>query len=267
MQQTQDVNSRNIPHPIQREVRQRCGFGCVICGLPLYEYEHMNEWSKVKVHIAKDITLLCDRHHREKTAGLLPKTEVVKANENPYNLRNGVSKPYDLFFNGDSAEVEFGSNKFSCQANQTVTTLVPLTIDCTPLIGLRIIDQHILLNITIFDKYNQLILNIIDNQLSYSVMPWDIQLVGTVLTIRERPGRILIEFNFQPPTKIILTRGRMYFNGIELKIDKERITINKGETKQIVEGNSGVNTIGGLSIGFPKPNYGSAIYLPLVERS
>lgn len=38
-------NSRNIPLPIQREVRQRCGFGCVICGMPLYEYEHMEEWA------------------------------------------------------------------------------------------------------------------------------------------------------------------------------------------------------------------------------
>ncbi|WP_198036130.1 hypothetical protein [Salegentibacter sp. T436] len=70
-------NSRNIPLPIQREVRQRCGFGCVICGLPLYEYEHMEEWAKVKRHDAEEITLLCDRHHREKTAGLLPKAVII----------------------------------------------------------------------------------------------------------------------------------------------------------------------------------------------
>lgn len=24
--------SRDIPDPIKRDVRQRCGFGCVICG-------------------------------------------------------------------------------------------------------------------------------------------------------------------------------------------------------------------------------------------
>ncbi len=54
------INSRNIPLPIQREVRKRCGFGCVLCGLPLYEYEHMEEWAQVKRHIADEITLLCD---------------------------------------------------------------------------------------------------------------------------------------------------------------------------------------------------------------
>ena len=62
-----------IPSGIQREVRQRCGFGCVICGMPLYEYEHMKEWAIVREHVADDITLLCDQHHREKTSGLLPK--------------------------------------------------------------------------------------------------------------------------------------------------------------------------------------------------
>jgi len=35
-----EVGSRqNIPLPIQREVRQRCGFDCVICGMPLFKYE------------------------------------------------------------------------------------------------------------------------------------------------------------------------------------------------------------------------------------
>ncbi len=28
-----------IPEAMKREVRQRCGFGCLICGLTLYEYE------------------------------------------------------------------------------------------------------------------------------------------------------------------------------------------------------------------------------------
>ena len=39
--------SRNMPLPIQREVRQRCGFGCVVCGLPLYEYDHLLGWTNV----------------------------------------------------------------------------------------------------------------------------------------------------------------------------------------------------------------------------
>lgn len=80
MTESAACTSRNIPRPIQREVRQRCGFGCVICGTPLYEYEHMEEWAEVKRHVAEEITLLCDKHHKEKTNGWLPKEDVRKAN-------------------------------------------------------------------------------------------------------------------------------------------------------------------------------------------
>ena len=100
-----EISSRDIPLPMQREIRQRCGFGCVLCGLPLYEYEHLLGWANVKRHVAEEITLLCDQHHREKTAGLLPIEKVREANKMPHNLREGVSKPYDLHYSG----VESGS--------------------------------------------------------------------------------------------------------------------------------------------------------------
>ena len=72
-------SSRNIPLPIQRDVRRRCGFGCVLCGLPLYEYDHMLGWAQAQEHAANEITLLCDQHHREKTNGLLPSGAVRAA--------------------------------------------------------------------------------------------------------------------------------------------------------------------------------------------
>jgi len=55
-----------ISDPIKREVRQRCGFGCVICGVPIYDYEHMVPHTEVQEHLANNVTLLCPTHHREK---------------------------------------------------------------------------------------------------------------------------------------------------------------------------------------------------------
>ena len=152
-------NSRNIPLPIQREVRQRCGFGCVICGMPLYEYEHMEEWALVKRHVADEITLLCDQHHREKTNRLLPKEVVRKANTEPFNLREGVSKPYLLHFSGEEAIVEIGGNTFSCVDQGYGTAMVPISVDGTPLIGLILADGHFLLNLVIFNEYNSPVLH------------------------------------------------------------------------------------------------------------
>ena len=141
-------NSRNIPLPIQREVRQRCGFGCVICGVPLYEYEHLEEWAKVKRHVTEEITLLCDQHHREKTAKLLPKEVVREANSNPFNLKKGVSKQYDLHFSGKEAEITIGGNIFTCEDHGYGTAIIPISVDGTPLVGFVLGDRHLLLNLS-----------------------------------------------------------------------------------------------------------------------
>src|SRR5439155_1627187 len=55
---------RDIPEPIKRQIRQRCGFGCVLCGLPLFEYEHLKGWANVQRHMPEEITLLCDAVNR-----------------------------------------------------------------------------------------------------------------------------------------------------------------------------------------------------------
>jgi predicted restriction endonuclease len=56
-----------IPEHISRTVRQQCGFGCAICGMPFFEYEHIEEWADVKEHTVENILLLCPNHHSSKT--------------------------------------------------------------------------------------------------------------------------------------------------------------------------------------------------------
>ncbi|TCB46601.1 cell division protein [Acinetobacter terrestris] len=241
-------NSRNIPLPIQREVRQRCGFGCVICGMPLYEYEHMEEWALVKRHVSDEITLLCDQHHREKTNGFLPKQIVTEANINPYNLREGVSKPYLLHFSGSEAVVEIGGNTFSCADQGYGTAMVPISVDGTPLIGLILADGHFLLNLVIFDEFNIPLLHIKNNQLVYKPNAWDIQLVGTTLTVREDHRKILIEIQFCPPNKVIINRGRFLKNGIEILVRPKNILITNNAS--VISGCSAINCYGGLIIGY-----------------
>ncbi|WP_299122433.1 cell division protein [uncultured Winogradskyella sp.] len=253
MSVTPKIHSRNIPLPIQREVRQRCGFGCVICGIPLYEYEHMNEWAIVKRHVADEITLLCDKHHREKTSGLLPKQVVEKANLDPYNLRSGVSKPYDLYFSGNKINAVIGSNLFTylCPKN-SLSVMTPISIDGVPIVSVILMDNHLLLNIIIFDKFNNVVFEIRDNQLFYSTEPWDIQLVGTTLTIRESLGNILIEFKFTPPNLIEITRGKLLLNGVEVKIKPKEILINNNTISYI--GNLIFDCTHFLALGPHHPN-------------
>jgi HNH endonuclease len=94
---------------IKRAVRQRCGFGCVICGNPIYEYEHMVPYAQVREHTLDNITLLCDGHHRIKTGGLLPLEVVERANADPFNLRGSQSSPFYLHFGSSQASMLVGS--------------------------------------------------------------------------------------------------------------------------------------------------------------
>lgn len=264
MTKKQECNSRNIPLPIQREIRQRCGFGCVLCGMPLYEYEHMEEWAKVKRHVADEITLLCDQHHREKTARLLPKEVIWEANADPYNLREGVSKPYNLYFSGNTAEIEIGGNTFTCENKGYGTAMIPISIDEAPLLGLIMADDHLLLNLIIYDEFNAPVLHIKNNQLYYSTEPWDIQLVGTKLTVREALRKILIEIDFQPPDKVVINRGRFLRNGVEILVRPTNILVTN--TRSVISGCHAHNCFGGLIIGHHANQIGGLMVLGEVPR-
>ena len=257
-------NSRNIPLPIQREVRQRCGFGCVICGFPLYEYEHLEEWAKVKRHVTEEITLLCDQHHREKTAKLLPKEVVREANSNPFNLKKGVSKQYDLHFSGKEAEITIRGNIFTCEDHGYGTAIIPISVDGTPLVGFVLGDGHLLLNLVLFDEFNQPILHIKNNQLYYSVIPWDIQLVGTILTVREAPKKILVEIEFSPPNKVTISRGRFLRNGVEILVRPENILITNNAF--VISGCHVHNSVGGLILGPHEKSIGGFMAIGSIPR-
>ncbi|WP_198036129.1 hypothetical protein [Salegentibacter sp. T436] len=142
--------------------------------------------------------------------------------------------------------------------------MIPLLIDNTPLIGIILADGHFLLNVILFDEFNNPILRIKNNQLLYSVNPWDIQLVGTKLTIREAQRKILIEINFEPPNKIKIQKGRFLYNGVEILIRPENIlVINNGI---IVSKCKATNCHGGLIIGDQSENIGGFMKIGGINR-
>ena len=77
-------------------------------------------------------------------------------------------------------------------------------------------DGHFLLNLCIFDEHNFPVLVICDNRLIYTTQPWDIQLIGRNLVIREARRRILVDIDFDVPSRIVINRGRFLLNGVEL---------------------------------------------------
>jgi trigger factor len=249
---------------MQREIRQRCGFGCVVCGLPLFEYDHLLGWAAVQRHVAEEITILCDQHHRERGSGLLPIATVEEANKAPFNLRQGVSNPYDLHYAGTECEIVLGGNTFGAQDAGYGTILVPIWVDGIPLLAFILGDGHLLLNLNLFDEFNDLVLQIRNNQLTQSVSPWDIRLVGRNLVIREAARKILVDITFEPPSRIVINRGRFLRNGVEILIRPDRVVLaNNG---MLFAGQTVQNLPVGLVIGPSHPGASTLIHAPQVPR-
>lgn len=101
--------SRTIPAPIRRAVRKRYGFGCAICGLPIFDYDHFAEYAEVKEHSEDNIVILCPNHHSDKTRKRLSKNRINYYRENYRNK----SEPYTAAWKiepNESIEVIVGSN-------------------------------------------------------------------------------------------------------------------------------------------------------------
>lgn len=241
-------NSRNIPEDIKRKVRQRCGFGCVICGNPIYDYEHMNQWAIVREHVTEDITLLCPSHHREKTVGRLPLEMVKKADSMPYNIKHGRSNSMELYFSGNSCTFFFGGNSFSMDSHKIYPSiLIPLMVDEVALFSFVLLGRKLMLNANIFDEDNNLILKIVNNNLVYSVDNWDITFIGKNLTIRQDLSKILLNISFETPNKVKINRARLFYNGKEISVFKDKILINNNNT-QIIRSKF-INFPVGITIG------------------
>jgi hypothetical protein len=260
-----------IPRAIAREVRQRCGFGCVVCGLPLYDYEHMEEWSVVKRHVATEITLLCNQHHREKTSGLLPIEMVREANADPYNLRAGVSPPYPLHFAGDTCETTIGSNTFTLPALREGETddrlFFPLVVDGEALLSFLVESGRLLLSLSVYDDFNYLALRIADNQLQYSVRPRDIEFVGRRLTLRTAQKHVLLEMRLEVPNRVVIDRGRFLRNGAELLVRPNGVRIESlGGTSFSGTRATGRGAYAGIVVGPLPAGFGVGLAFPHVPR-
>lgn len=256
---------RDIPDPIKRQVRQRCGFGCVICGLPLFEYEHLKGWANVQRHVADEITLLCDRHHREKTAGLLPLADVEAADSNPINTRSGASAPYDLHYSGQRCELVIGSNSAVVDQLAEGNGMCALMIDGVSLAHFRLSEGRLLLSFLLFDELNRLILRVVDNEVVYSIDAWDIEFVGTNLVLRQAARQLLADIVFEPEAgRVTVSRGRFLLNGVELLItpDYALVVNNRMQFSRM----SLHNCAYGLVLGEMPQEFGAAVRISGIPR-
>ncbi|GHD21394.1 hypothetical protein GCM10010313_54910 [Streptomyces violarus] len=224
-----------IEAAIKREVRQRCGFGCVVCGKPFYEYDHIDEYSKVREHDPENLTLLCPDHHAEKTRGLRSTAQVRASNADPFNRRMGSSSPYMLAYGGAVSKVSIGSNSF-VQTMGSVSE--PLVLNGEPRVRVRTESGNLLVSARLFDASGAIILTIDDNELKYDTSIWDVEFVADRLVVREAHRKILAKLVFSPPDSITVERAYFSHEGLSVQVTAREIVYATERGRLSFSGNS-----------------------------
>lgn len=195
---------------MKRAVRQRCGFGCVLCGVPIYHYDHVAPYQDVGEHAAENLTLLCPTHHQEKTSGLLDAGTVRAANAEPFNRRRGRTDtaPHRLSATWTAPRFVLAGNTFIWPGPFSA-----IQVHGTTLLGFRREDGGLLLQVRLFDSTDTEILTVDDGELILSTESWDIDWHGGTFVVRSAPRRISIEVDFSPPNLVKISRGRVVHRG------------------------------------------------------
>jgi len=102
---------RSIPAGTKRSVRQRCGFGCVVCGCAIIQYHHFDPpFADASGHTDSGITLLYGQCHDRTGRGILAERDIVSANASPHCITFGHAKDI-LSTSNSTLPVRFGSSR------------------------------------------------------------------------------------------------------------------------------------------------------------
>ena len=225
--------NRDIPDPIKRIIRQRCGFGCVVCGKAIYQYHHTNpSFADAIKHEPDKIILLCLECHGRVTSGLLSDRSVEKSALSPKCLEKGFSYfPLDINDEKDGeiqVRVVLGTTtfinvrSFISINNKSMFSILPPEIPGSPA----------RLSASFYDASGSAIARITDNEWQSRSANWDVEIVGPKVIIRQRFGDVCLVIRSNPPQGLIVEKLNMYYQGFKIVADNERVAIWKpGESE------------------------------------
>ena len=226
--------SREIPEGIKRQVRQECGFGCVVCGFAIVEYEHIEAFSECRSHDPNSIALLCSKHHSLVTRGFLGKEEIKRHRTNPITFLNGPCNT-DFFHLQHPLRLSIGSNTiahFECIVrNNDGAEWLAIAPPEHPKAPVRI-------HATFYNDDGSTSLRIHDNVWECQLeQTWDLVASGGVISLYRAPRREALRLRAELPNILHLER-------LDMMVGKSGIQINAAGVVTLLANGSSIRLTG-----------------------
>lgn len=244
----EDFDPRYIPADIKREVRQACAFGCVICRCPLYEYDHIEEYSVVGEHKAENLALLCPNCHFKKGKKQISKEwirECKSSAKNRFLTSDRIQKvPYTIDLGSNLITSFKGGVIFYCR------NFGYLKMGFTDSLSLSGV---------FYGADGIVALAIEDNELRLNNHIWDIEYTGSTIIFRHALRDVFLSVDINSDKKLIAITGKYFINDIPITISNKGICL---DGNPIVLENIVQNANLGLVIteGLPINEHGEAVH-------
>lgn len=222
--------SRTIPSNIKRQVRQRDGFGCVICGLGIVQYEHVDpEFHNAKIHDPNAIALLCPQCHAKVTNRMWSKSRVKLAMRHPKCKQIGYAREFFDFIDGHPV-LHFGGMLLS-------NCSTPIEVGGHPLFKIdppEFSGEPFLFSGLFTDSRGDISLQIDNNEWKAYSNSWDVEVKGPTITIREDRQVIHLILKIIQPSTIVVEKLDMALGGLRFQAtgDFLRVIFPNGSTSE-----------------------------------
>lgn len=256
--------NRDIPESIKRQLRQEAGFGCCICGNPVFQYHHIRDWAFTKSHNPLDMMVACPNHHHEATVHALTEAEQRRWKDRPLNIANGYVDGL-LKITEPGVAVQVGTNYL-------VGTGFKFTVDGAPLLSLdRDSDGRLQLSLNLYDRADSLLLTIHNNEwITGDPMPWDVEFSHRKFVLRRKRGEVTLSINARRAP--ILLHGQLWRKGQLFEMN-DRVFRFNGVVRDTMFSEIGfvgssfsADTASGLFQIVPDPRLGAAMFVNDPDR-
>ncbi len=197
--------SRDIPSDVKRAVRQDCGFGCVVCGASVIEYEHIDpESHDARSHLPNAIALLCSTCHGNVTRKFWSKEKIKIARQSPHCKKAGFS--WGVFdFGQRHPVIRFAGVTFR-------RCTVPIAVSGVPVFRIQepeVAGGPFRLSAIFTGPGGRPVLEIVENEWRATADIWDLEFTGGRIVIRDKAQSQCLILRAEPPDGIAVENLQM----------------------------------------------------------